>query len=277
MGRESEHAVCAVVAARNEAGRIRHVLGQLMRAGVGACIVINNGSQDETAALARATALMWAATGRTLRVLEVAEPLGPDVGRAYGAYVGLRDFPRAAAYVFVDGDWGGGFGPQLAAFLQAARESGAWVAYADSRHRPLRTDARIYRDLAHRFAPHLQGAAVPELPLFIRREAFTRVSPWWLHQPGLFFAHCLRQGVPMAVVPRLVFNVRIRGDKTRGAAHQARMRETLLGDAVEAARFLLARPPGRHWRGRSHVGLASTRRLDVLARLAATAEIRMTR
>ncbi|MCL6626439.1 glycosyltransferase family 2 protein [Alicyclobacillus shizuokensis] len=262
--------IYALIAARNEAARIGPVLAQLARAGAAGCLVVANGCHDETAAAARRFAARWPQGACRVRVIEVAAALGPDVGRAYAAYLGLRWARQAKGFVFVDGDWAGGFGPSLAAFLDRAQRDPALVAYAQARPDASRLDLALYRAASARLAPHLAQAAVPETPLYVQKDAFDRVSPWWLHQPGLWFARCLLAGVRMVVIPRTVFDPLVRGDRTRSAPQQRAMRETLIGDAAEAAYLLLGRRPERSWRGRQYPGLAGQRRTDLLAALAQT-------
>jgi hypothetical protein len=273
--------VCAIVPARDESSRIGNVLRQLRRAGVGACVVVCNGCRDDTAAVARELVLDLFPIGE---VVEVNAALGPDVGRAYGTYWAQRRYRKQPTYfLYVDGDWGGGFGPALAAFLAEARDQGSLVHYSststdspislDSPTSPrdrltARLDITIWQAIFTRLRPQLASAAVSELPLLVQRDLFRKVSTHWLHHPGLWLAHCLRAGVgPLTVASRAQWDPAIRGNRIRSWRHAEQMRLTLAGDAVEAARLLFCRPPGRWWKGRWLNGYAAERRLDLLTEL----------
>lgn len=264
--------VCAVISARNEAASIGNVLSQCHRAGCQHGLVVANGCQDATASVAREQA------GRLFRhfaVITVREALGPDVPRAVGAYAALRRFPHAAWFVFVDGDWQGSFGPLLSAGIQEAVASDAHVRFvaaptprrdaAPENMHPLRPDEQLWRQCLNRVAPVLRHARPAQLPLFVHRTAFERVSPYWLHHPGRWMAWCaLASAHGMQVDVWDEWEPRLAGNPDRDVRHAAQMRQTLMGDAVEGCAMLLRRRPTRLWKGTEYVGYHAQRRIDLL-------------
>lgn len=263
--------VCVVVPVRNEAASIRNVVRQLHRAGVRTCVIVVNGSTDETPHCAREVA---ARCFDHFRIVQVFEALGPDVPKALGTYVGLRDFPHAEWFLYVDGDWKGSFGPMLNTYLQESIESGEqvhWVGVRDA-ERQIRLsgsfpkeDERFWHPFLAKYFPNLQRAAISRSPLLVRRQVFHDISPYWLYHPGIWFALCARKQAPkFRLRVNLTWDTKLVGNPTRSRDHAQKMSDTLLGDALEGYCLLSGRKPSRTWNGRSVDGYNSHRRIDLL-------------
>lgn len=263
--------VCAVVPVRNEAASIANVLRQLHRAGVKTCVIVVNGSTDETPHVAKQSAsLLFDA----FHIVNVFEALGPDVPKAVGTYVALRAFPRVEWFLYVDGDWKGSFGPMLNEYVSECIQSGGHVNWV---HAPKpngfdglygytpKPGEELWESVLSKRFPDLQNAAPSRSPLLIRRQAFEHISPYWLHHPGRWFAFCALEG--RAILPLYVsssWDTRLVGNPPRSREHAVKMAETMLGDAVEGCFLLCGKKPIRRYDGRILDGYHSLRRTDIL-------------
>ncbi|MDQ0190172.1 glycosyltransferase family 2 protein [Alicyclobacillus cycloheptanicus] len=252
---------CAIIPARNEAEALPTVLRQVYRSGVRTCVVVANGCSDDTARVAKevGTPLFTA-----FLLVEVADPLGPDVPRALGAYHALRRLKELSALLFVDGDWRGGFGPQLAHFLTNAASQRTWVQGIGGA--PVRIDQRLWYHALRKTAPQIADFQPARLPLWVDCRLFQFISPGWLHHPGRFTAYALRAIGGQGFGVDRSFDGRLVGNPARDETHAKKMAETLLGDALEGTAILLGTRPSRAWQGAIMDGYHSARRIDVLER-----------
>lgn len=268
--------VCAVVQVQNAATSIKNVLAQMTRAKVDYCILVNNGSKDDTQIVAEEFIRKEKRVqNNKFFILSVPSPLGHDVARAWGVYTAMRLKWQVDLYLFLDGDWQGGFGPKLEQWLADVLLMPAEVTYTihSPRPAPVKFPLQIPFDRGYQvlwaqaletFAPSLKEAAISQLPMTIRATAFQYVSPYWLHQPGLWFAYCLltEPRVNIQAVPGI--DAKILGNPTRSRQHQKMMEDTLFGDALEGIRVIMGLSGGRYWRGNEWIGYHSQRRLDLL-------------
>jgi len=276
--------ICAVIAAKNEEQSISNVLRQLHRAGLKQCLTVVNGSSDTTALRARNTGIEL---GLNSRVIQIQQALGIDVPRAIGALWAWRIF-HPDYFLFLDGDWGGSFGPALESFCSNAIEKSHLATYVAPAHRAiyknsdlldptgttLRLDETIWLNTLNsvlpRDGPVMPRAAVNQLPLLIHKRVFQVISTYWLHHPGIWFALLTQVGlrherfhpsVDATWMPQLV------GNATRSRKHALLLRETLIGDALDGASVLLGRRYGRQLDGHTYSGFHGERRVDVLREL----------
>jgi len=264
--------VCAVVQARNEEASIANVISQLWRAGVAYSVIVVNGSRDKTAQIAQRVARDGTglpAARMRCTVLTANIPLGHDVGKAVGVYAARRLRWPVHIYVFVDGDWNGGFGPRLAQWLDRAVEEDSDIALTQwapqtQVSRWERPDWEIWQDVFSLHWPNLLGTAASQAPMAVRGTVFDRISPYWLHQPSKWLAYALMLQPQLKVTASPEIQAALVGNPSRSATHQHLMLETLLGDAVEAARITVGRQGGRWWQGRERIGYHRYRRTDVL-------------
>ncbi|GMA57143.1 hypothetical protein GCM10025858_16460 [Alicyclobacillus sacchari] len=186
MSRESRQ-TAAIIAACNEAKTIGNVMRQLLRAGVHKVVIVDNGSHDATSEKALAV------HGIDVRIVGFDRPLGHDVPRAIGAVAALRAWQKGGldALLFVDGDWGGSFGPMLQTFIDEAQTGSDSIVGVDAdnlRNGPL---AQAIRSA---WIPVLEGVGTCDkpipclLPQYVPRAVFQAVSPIWLASPGTWFA-----------------------------------------------------------------------------------------
>lgn len=262
--------VCAIIPVQNEAASIGNVLRQVHRAGIRSCIVVVNGSTDETPHVAQQVGTH---SFSHFRVVHVFEALGPDVPKSVGAYVALRESHYTPWFLFIDGDWKGSFGPMLHDFMKESLASGEevhWVQaptveFTGTDGPSLRQDEEIWKSVLGKRYSELQYAAPSRVPLLIHRNVFAKISPFWLHNPGRWFAMCVLARSPeLRLRVSRTWDSKLAGNPTRGRDHAARMAETLLGDTVEGCLLLYGRKPVRTWQGRRLDGYHSMRRVDLL-------------
>jgi len=230
--------VCAIVPARNESSTIANVLRQLQRADVAYCVVVCNGCEDDT--LGQAASVMHLRYKR--RILHVPDELGPDVPRAFGTYDALQHWPDISHFIYVDGDFAGSFGPMLAAFIKHATSGSyqvMWSARSPSMLPILRPDTLIWTRARRQLPATLQQADPAVLPMMVARNVFHRLSPYWLSQPGVWFAMVVtakystwRLGVDDTVDYRLL------GNRVRQGVHDAFTQEILCQDAEAGVQWL---------------------------------------
>lgn len=241
MGKSScKGHVVAVVAARNEVGTIENVLLQLGRAGVHAAVLIVNGCHDDTIFVARDVA------GRLpypLHFVWFRTPLGHDVPRAIGTYVAMRAFP-AMMTVYVDGDWGGSFGPMLADFIEFASQSESDVVSVSWKSLTVNAKAdSLFDTWRHAIAQQsiASSEAVPfALPMAIRVSTFHMLSPIWLANPGWWFASAIKAKVSWSVFAD--WDMSITGHQGRDSKHSQAMRRRIAVDGWTAQRWVDQKP-----------------------------------
>lgn len=257
----------AIVQVRNEEAGIENVMRQLLRARLDYCVIVANGCSDRTVPLAQGYFSSKKLSGQ---VVSISEPLGPDVGKAIGAIVALRQHMPVEQFVFIDGDWLGSFGPSLQDLLRKTADGDSDIVYTSRQATPVsnrhevRPDLELWQRALGQHDKSLQYAAVSELPMVVKQSVFTTVSALWLYHPGFWLVHCLRASRPLRISTDSAFSTAFLGNPVRTALHQQKMSDTLIGDAVEGTSLLLGRKPNRWWQGKERDGYHSSRRVDLL-------------
>lgn len=233
--------VCAIVSVHNEANTIENVLRQLHRAKIARCVIVLNGCTDDS--YIRATSVRH--LQYPLLCVHVSDPLGPDVPRAFGTLAGLRRWPEITHYVYVDGDFGGSFGPMLDAFLTKAISENCDVLWSGRSKRAYdfkqRPDLQVWNQLKKQLPRHLVNVDPAVLPTVIRKHVFQVLSPYWLHQPAIWFARVILHTPSFRVGAEETTDVQLLGNRVRSMAHDRTMQQWLYVDAIEAACLLTGR------------------------------------
>lgn len=263
--------ICGVIPVHNDEPGILNVLTQLKRAAIPCALFVLNGC-TETYRTNLEQALRQLQFEYDL--LEFRDPLGLDVPRAIGAIAALR---KRKQWVFeyvacVDGDWLGGFGPTLEDICQTALRHKSDVLCMP--HHPLgsseptsepRVDMKIWSHVTtHLGLPHMARACPAQMPLLLRLHCFDVVPAYWLHHPGLWFARVLKNASRLSVHVYPHDVSRSIGNPTRNRGHGEQLKITLIGDALEGARYALGKKTSREWQGRLFEGYHLHRRIDVL-------------
>jgi glycosyltransferase involved in cell wall biosynthesis len=223
-----EPRVSVVIAARNEEATIREVIWSAKALVPEEIIVVVNGSADTTAAIAKEEGV---------RVYEVPEPLGHDVGRAVGAAMA-----RCEILLFLDSDMT--YDPkELWPYIAACR-NGADVALNNVN--PFLNSVNLIDgvSMAKQYlnrmtcVPNLGFASLTAVPHAMRRETLDRIGIANLAVPPLAQAIAVVQG--MNVV--LTEGVDVFHSNRRRKVHREDnvVEQLILGDHVEAFQWLHA-------------------------------------
>jgi glycosyltransferase involved in cell wall biosynthesis len=236
----------AIIAANNEARNIGRVVKNAFAAGVDRVLVVDNGSQDRTAELARQAGA---------DVIRFRQRLGHDVGRGIGCL-----YCRAQVYVFLDGDLV--IPPeQIRPFLAAVRHGGADVALNDL-NALLKKRKRVDDvTVAKRFLNHallrgdLGANSLVAVPHALSRHAVERIGVEALGVPPLAMVRAVQSKLAIRAVQEVdVFTANpIRQAYHRSAAGNL-VADLILGDTCEALSELLAASTARgFFRGASRI------------------------
>lgn len=257
--------IAAVVPCHNEAGSIKAVIGNCLRAGCCRVIVVANGCTDGSAEEAENM-------GFRVEVVEFAEPLGMDVPRAVGAKVALRY--DVGAVLFVDGDMKGDIAWHLHLLMEKVL-GGTDIALSDCFARGIPGFGMAGKVAAARLALNqLIGVA----------EVIGAASP--SHGPSCYSAYSLRRlekaspglkclaippvslalgsmlGLSIAVGSRISHEAL--GSPYKSGEHGAKLADTIIGDCVEAECVYRGVPVTRVKDGYLYDGYNSTRRFDLI-------------
>ncbi len=273
----------AVIPALNCEHSIGNVLRQLYKAKIESCIVVANGCTDQTIQKARDVAF---SLQTDMDICVFPDALGHDVPRAVGAIYALQRGHLWDGLVFVDGDWLGAFGNNLADYLQAVEQQkldAAWpmvkqdqmVKQGNVEFRSLRLDLCIWKEALKKHAPDLAEASPSQAPLWVSRRVFSVVSPLMLAQPGLWMASCvevrkLENTNGSLRLGSINSDSRWFGNPTGSKQHQTMLMETLVGDAIEGVCRLNSQPLARTFQGREWDGYHRNRNLKALHAFAAS-------
>ncbi len=256
--------VCAIVVAHNVERSITNTLRQLNRAKIESAIVVCNGCTDKTV---KRISEVECTLPLKIEILNVASSLGHDVPRAFGAAYARRLNQNFSHFLFIDGDWNGSFGPMLESFIEdnwMKKFDIMWVP------KPRSSINRFDYTAPWQAASHMIPAAVAHadpavVPFIVSTNVFARISPYWLHHPGKWFAYAIRTGpVELSLGIHTAWDRQLTGHLTQDKLHHEVMRDTLLGDAAEGACILLSKPLSRIWQGKLYIGFQKERRTDLL-------------
>lgn len=251
--------LCAIIAAADEETTIENVLIQARRAGCERCIVVVNGSTDET--LTRANRV-GTRLFKEICVIDFQSLCGPDISHTIGLVHARLMWPDTEWFLLLDGDLAGAFGPALETFVAAAFETQAETIWMASHDTEMRTDQALWRSVLAYTRPSLISAQPAQVPRLIHTSVLAKLPQEALIHPGFWLAHCAQScRISAASIP---FDARILGNKSKSRHHQQRMQETLIGDALEGIRVLLKKKPHRRWQGKLYLGYHPARRLDLL-------------
>jgi glycosyltransferase involved in cell wall biosynthesis len=258
--------VFAVIPARNEGVRLRRAIQNVRGAGIEHLIVVVNGCQDDTRDVAASLQ-----DGR-LSLLTFAEPLGVDIPRAVGAAYAYRQ--GAQHVLFYDGDLIGHHRDPLQKMVDSARrfdlDLGLTDPYGTAHGLDLLHDPvlSLRRDLGQRLGLEARlGLANPAHgPHVVSRRLLRHIPLDFLAKPPLVLAYAAQRGLHLDVLAHIP-HARL-GSAHKGVIHVAKIRETIIGDLLEALCFLDGRPRSRRYLGRDYDGYESERRFDLLERFA---------
>jgi glycosyltransferase involved in cell wall biosynthesis len=258
--------VFAVIPARNVGKRIAVAVKNVRQAGIDKIVVVVNGCQDDTLEVVRRL------KDEHMTVIAFRTPLGFDVPRAVGA---AYAYQKGAQHVlFYDGDLIGHHRHELTRLAEDAVRFDIDLALTDT------------YGTAHRME-------VSKNPLLWLRSSLSRKLGLWLriglsnpsHGPHVVSRRLLRD-IPLldlAIPPLVLTHAKLLGLRIdalanipqarlgsahKGPVHVEKIRETIIGDLLEAHCLFEGRPRTREYRGHLFDGYHSERRFDLLKRFA---------
>lgn len=252
----------AVIPARNEAARIAAAIRTVRQTGIRHIVVVINGCHDHTREVVRSL------EQDDLALLTFREALGVDIPRAIGAAYALHLGARHV--LFYDGDLIGPHRDELAHLISATETYHLDLALTDAYGTAY--DLSLTRDLMPRLRLELNqrlglekrlGLSNPAHgPHIVSRHLLETIPLADLAKPPLVLAHAARAGLhidALAHIPHAKL-----GSAHKGPTHFEQIRDTIIGDLLEALAVIQGRPRTREFRGLHYDGYDSERRFDLL-------------
>ncbi|TCP52695.1 glycosyl transferase family 2 [Tumebacillus sp. BK434] len=254
----------AVIPARNVSKRIGVAIQTVRFAGAEKIIVVANGCEDST--LQEARALREA----DLTVICFREPLGFDVPRAVGAAYAYRQ--GAEHVLFYDGDLIGHHRHELQKLVADTVRFRLDLSLTDTygtahrldvtRNPLLRLRSSLNRKLG--LEPRLGLSSPSHGPHIVSRRLLRDIPAHYLAIPPLVLAYARQEGLTVDALAHIPHS-RL-GSAHKEPAHFDKIRETIIGDLLEAHCLLEGRVRTREYRGHVFDGYHSERRFDLLDR-----------
>lgn len=254
--------ICAIVPARNEAGRAATVLKNLARLELDHIIFIANGCRDTTVCEAAKLPIS------TLQFLYFHESLGIDVPRAIGAKMALN--LGADVALFVDGDMIGSMESNLRELIRAIPEKRLDLALTNCYPSPPRHIERcnptfrwrmnLNKELNLEDKIHIASPA--HGPHAVSKRFLQTIALHELAIPPAALAlaqkHRLNIGLGTTIPHYLL------GSSVKGQHHSTKIIDTIVGDCLEGIAIHRGTPRLRVWQNKTYVGYHSERRFDLL-------------
>jgi glycosyltransferase involved in cell wall biosynthesis len=253
----------AVIPAWNEASRIGRAIQTVYRAGCKQIIVVANGCTDQT----EQVVLDLKARFPSLQLISFPFRLGVDVPRAIGAKVALGQGARHI--LFYDGDLIGQIEDSLASLLHTASAFDLDLALCDcygvhhSRNDDdllltfrgkISQEMGVFRKIGYSNPAH--GPSV------ISARFLKNISISDLAQPPVILTLAKIQGMHIDS-PIHIPHSRL-GSAFKDKEHTKKIRDTIIGDCIEALQVLKGLPRTRSFAGHTFDGYHSERRFDVI-------------
>ncbi|MBL0389079.1 glycosyltransferase [Tumebacillus sp. ITR2] len=256
----------AVIPARNEASRIASAIRNVRLAGVPKIVVVVNGCHDGT------REVVSQMQEGDLTLLTFRDALGVDIPRAIGAaYAYSRG---AESVLFYDGDLIGHHRDELGNLVKSASRFAVDLALTDTygtAHDAVSardTLIRLRYDVNHKLglAARLGLSNPAHGPHLVSRRLLREIPLAYLGKPPLLLAYAAKRGFHVDTLAHIP-NARL-GSAHKGPTHSERIRETIIGDLLEALCLVEGKPLSREFRGLVFDGYDSERRFDLLAKFA---------
>jgi hypothetical protein len=253
----------AVIPAWNEAPRIGRAIQTVVRAGCNQIVVIANGCTDETEQIVR----KWQSQYPSIHLLSFPFRLGVDIPRAIGAVWALKQGARHI--LFFDGDLIGQIDDALATLLHTSTAFDLDLALCDCY-------GVHYANHEEDLLLEMRGQISKQLGIF-NKIGYSNPA----HGPSVVSARLL-QHIPvselsqppvllaLAGIHKMRIDSAVHIPHTRlGSAfkepeHTKKIRDTIIGDCIEALHVLKGTVRSRTFGGHTFDGYHSERRFDVL-------------
>jgi len=255
--------ISIVIPSRNEADRISETLDNCKYLPVDVIITIVNGCIDTTKDKIQQHFL-----NNKIQIIEFSEPLGIDVPRAIGAAYAYK--LGSHAVLFLDGDMTGNLSLQLNRLIDAVIHKKIDMAltncYPYIYNRPFMAKTVLsYRERLNRrlgVFSELGLASPSHGPHAVSKKLLEKV-PWKaLAIPPLSLAIAVQHNLSVKVATSIPHNLLL--SPLRNNEHSRYIAETIIGDCLEALRFLEDLPPSRQEDSIFYLGYHPKRRFDIL-------------
>lgn len=252
----------AVIPAHNEETRILTAIRSVRQAGIKRILVVINGCQDNTREVVLSVA------DRHMTLLTFRDALGVDIPRAIGA---AYAYTHGADHVlFYDGDLIGHHQDELAKMIDSAQrfkiDLGLTDIYGTAHDLDLNHDLplKLRHQLSHKLGLYSRiGLSTPAHGPHIMSRRLIREMPITdLALPPLTLYYAKKYNLKIDVLAHIA-QARL-GSAHRDSEHVQRIRDTLIGDLMEAIHLHGGLPRKRVYRGTSYDGYHSARRFDLL-------------
>lgn len=254
--------ICAIVPAKNEAGRAVTVLKNLSLLPIDHIIFVANGCRDTTVYEAASLTLS------NLQLIYFHEGLGIDVPRAIGAKIALSLGCDIA--LFVDGDMVGSFNDNLLEMLSAMQSNQLDMALTNCYPNPPRHIERcnptfkwrLQLNKALGLEQKIQLASPAHGPHAISRKFLQTVALQELAIPPASLALARRHKLNVDIGTTIP-HYRL-GSSVKGPRHAAKIIDTIVGDCLEGIAISENAPRTRRWQNKIYAGYHEDRRFDLL-------------
>lgn len=254
--------ICAIVPAKNEAGRATALLQKLATLPINQIIFIANGCRDTT--VYEITKLHLP----NLQFFYFYDSLGIDIPRAIGAKVALA--LGADVTLFVDGDMIGDFTDNLQELIEAIALKHLDMALTNCYPVPIRHFERCNLTFKWRMnlnkELHLDkklGIANPAHgPHAVSKKFLETISLHELAMPPAALALARKRKLKIGL-GTAISHTQL-GSSVKGQFHSEKIINTIVGDCLEGISIIRGEPRLRQWQGRDYIGYHSERRFDIL-------------
>lgn len=254
--------ICAVVPAKNEAGRATTVLKNLALLPIDRIIFILNGCRDTTAYEAINLAVP------NMQLVYFHECLGIDIPRAIGAKIALG--LNSDIVLFVDGDMIGDFNDHLLELIQAMRERRLDMGLTNCYPNPPRHiercnpmfQWRINLNKTLRLDQSIRLASPAHGPHAVSKKLLQTIALHELAIPPVSLALAKKNKLKIeigATIPHYML-----GSSVKGRYHSAKIIDTIVGDCLEGIAAYKNEPRNRKWKEKTYIGYHAERRFDIL-------------
>ncbi len=259
----------AIVPAKNEAGRIHKVLHRLLHIEeIDRILVVLNGSNDHTLSEVKAF------NSKKIILLFFKEALGIDIPRAIGAAYAQKI--GSTMLLFIDGDMVGEINRDLREMIKKASSEKLDMSLNNcyphlEGEKPPSTQMLLFRELLNRkigLYEQIQTASPSHGPHLVSLQFLKYVPLRAIAIPPVGMAIARKYNLKIglaAQIPHFLL-----GSSLKNQKHSRLIKETVIGDSVEAMEVFYGLPRIRTYQGQKFLGYHPERRFDLLEKFSQT-------
>ena len=252
----------AIVPAKNEAGRIHKVLYSLLHIKeINRILVVLNGSTDQTLNEVKAF------RNKKIALLFFKEALGIDIPRAIGAAYAQKI--GSSTLLFIDGDMVGEISQELRGMIKRTSlqelDMSLNDCYSHLEEKPPLTQMLLFRELLNKkigLYEQIHTASPSHGPHLVSLKFLKYVPLKAIAIPPVGMAIARKYNLKIglaAQIPHFLL-----GSSLKDRKHSRLIKETVIGDSVEAMEVFYGLPRIRTYQGKKFLGYHPERRFDLL-------------